>query len=170
MYPFITIFLLMFGVPTAPGQPHQGSVCQTRTVAHGTLPDPACTPGAVNPNVTQANIATTICQVGWTATIRPPVAYTNRVKTAQMRLYGETGNPRTYSEDHRVPLETGGAPTDPRNLWPQPHDAPGAPGSATKDRIENYVHAHICSGQMALATGQAVFLGDYVAWAADHHV
>ncbi len=35
------------------------------------LPDPACTPGTVNPAVSQANIADTICKSGWTSTVRP---------------------------------------------------------------------------------------------------
>ncbi|TFE31045.1 hypothetical protein E0F15_11245 [Frankia sp. B2] len=31
------------------------------------LPDPACTPGATSPTVTQADIDATICKAGWTA-------------------------------------------------------------------------------------------------------
>ncbi len=42
------------------------------------LADPRRTPGVLNPNVTQANIRSTICSRGWTSTIRPPVSYTTR--------------------------------------------------------------------------------------------
>jgi hypothetical protein len=47
--------------------------------------DVRCTPGAINPDVTQATIGKTICVPGWTAKIRPPVAYTNLLKTALLR-------------------------------------------------------------------------------------
>ena len=62
--------------------------------------DPLRTPGVVNPNVTQENISSTICKRGWTATIRPPVDYTNALKRRQMRAYGETGPLSAYQEDH----------------------------------------------------------------------
>ena len=47
---------------------------------HGQLPDPRCTPGSVDPDVTQANIGSTICKSGWTKTVRPPEAQTERFK------------------------------------------------------------------------------------------
>ena len=78
------------------------------------------TPGALNPDVTQANIHTTICVRGWTRTVRPPVEYTNDLKMRQMREYGESGPTSTYQEDHLISLELGGDPRDPRNLWPEP--------------------------------------------------
>ena len=65
-------------------QPH-------RHRAAAILADPVRTPGVLNPDVTQANIRSTICRHGWTATIRPPVDYTNALKRRQMRQYGETG-------------------------------------------------------------------------------
>jgi hypothetical protein len=37
-------------------------------------------PGMLNPDVTQANIRSTICRHGWTDTIRPPTSYTNALK------------------------------------------------------------------------------------------
>jgi hypothetical protein len=42
---------------------------------HAILADPARTPGVLNPDVTQANIRSTICRRGWTSTIRPPSSY-----------------------------------------------------------------------------------------------
>ena len=58
--------------------------------ANAILADPLRTPGVLNPDVTQGNIRSTICRHGWTATIRPPVDYTNDLKRKQMRQYGET--------------------------------------------------------------------------------
>ena len=37
---------------------------------HGQLPDPRCTPGSIDPHVTQADIRSTICKKGWTASGR----------------------------------------------------------------------------------------------------
>ena len=86
------------------------------------LPDSHLTPGAVNPAVTQANIQQTICERGYTKTIRPPVSYTEPLKRRQLREYGYADQHIWhYEEDHLVPLEVGGAPRDPRNLWPEPH-------------------------------------------------
>jgi len=37
-------------------------------------------PGAINPQVTQANISTTICVPGWIQTIRPSLSYISALK------------------------------------------------------------------------------------------
>jgi hypothetical protein len=117
--------------------------------AHAILADPVRTPGVLNPDVTQANIRSTICRHGWTETIRPPVSYTNPLKRRQMRRYGETGSLSAYQEDHLISLELGGSPTDPRNLWPEPY-----PRAADVDKIENELNAEVCSGQLTLAQAQ----------------
>src|SRR5579859_6584528 len=99
------------------------------------LPDSHCTPGAINPDVTQDNIDSTICRSGFTKTIRPPVSYTSSLKREQIKEYGYTNtNTRDYEEDHFISLELGGNPTDPKNLWPEPHSSPNE-----KDLIENYL-------------------------------
>jgi hypothetical protein len=117
--------------------------------ASAIVADRVRTPGVLNPDVTQANIRSTICRHGWTATIRPPVDYTNALKRRQMRLYGETGSLSGYQEDHLISLELGGNPTDPRNLWPEPY-----PRASAVDRIENDLNAQVCSGQLTLAQAQ----------------
>lgn len=110
---------------------------------------PSLTPGALNPDVTQANIHETICVHGWTKTVRPPVEYTNELKLKQMRVYGLTGSPRDYQEDHLISLELGGDPRDPRNLWPEPY-----PRAAKVDTIENELNAKVCTGKLTLAEAQ----------------
>ncbi len=107
------------------------------------------TPGVLNPEVTQATIAETICRQGWTKTIRPPTDYTNELKRRQLREYGRTGALSDYQEDHLISLELGGHPTDPRNLWPQPY-----PRAAEVDQEENHLNDLVCSGQISLAEGQ----------------
>jgi len=113
------------------------------------LADPVRTPGVLNPDVTQANIRSTICRHGWTDTIRPPVSYTNPLKVKQMREYGETGSKSDYQEDHLISLELGGNPTDSRNLWPEPY-----PRAADVDQIENELNSEVCSGELTLAQAQ----------------
>jgi hypothetical protein len=117
--------------------------------ASAILADPSRTPGVLNPDVTQANIRSTICRHGWTETIRPPTSYTNDLKRKQMRQYGETGSLSNYQEDHLISLELGGSPTDPRNLWPEPY-----PRASDVDKIENELNGEVCSGQLTLAQAQ----------------
>jgi hypothetical protein len=107
------------------------------------------TPGVLNPEVSQANIRSTICRHGWTSTIRPPTSYTNELKRKQMRQYGETGSLSDYQEDHLISLELGGNPTDPRNLWPEPY-----PRATAVDQIENELNAEVCSGKVTLVQAQ----------------
>ena len=115
--------------------------------------DRHCTPGAINPEVTQSTIATTICQPGWTKTVRPPVSYTNTQKSIGMLRYGQPQQPKLYEEDHLIPLELGGSPRNPDNLWPQPWAEPN--GANTKDhKFEDVLHDKVCSGQMELAAAQ----------------
>ena len=80
-------------------------------------PDPDTTPGMINPEVTQANIQQTICVRG-TATIRPPISYTNTLKRQQLQAVRYTDkNQAHYEEDHFISLELGGNPRDAKNLW-----------------------------------------------------
>ena len=111
--------------------------------------DLARTPGVLNPDVTQANIATTICVSGWTKAIRPPTGYTNDLKLKQMREYSVGGSPSDYQEDHLISLELGGHPTDPRNLWPEPY-----PRASAVDAIENELNRRVCSGDLSLERAQ----------------
>jgi hypothetical protein len=112
------------------------------------LPDKTCTPGVADPRVTQANIQQTICVKGYTATVRPPVSYTNQVKLQSYADYGIS--PSVKAElDHLIPLELGGAPADPKNLWVEPGSIPNP-----KDSVENRLHAEVCAGTVTLQAAQ----------------
>jgi hypothetical protein len=113
------------------------------------LPDPELTPGVFNPAVRQATIRRTICVHGWTKTVRPPASYTNRLKLQQMAQYHETGPPSAYEEDHFIPLELGGAPRDPKNLWPEPHTE-----SRASDPLETSLKVKVCDGRLTLAAAR----------------
>jgi hypothetical protein len=146
-------------------QPAAGS-CRRRGSGLDALPDPRCTPGALNPTVTQASIGVTICRSGWTSTVRPPASITAREKLASIASYGDA---RTsgFEYDHLVSLELGGAPNDARNLWPE-RDYATRRGFYLnpKDRLEGKLNRLVCSGRMTLARAQRLIAGNWVAAAA----
>ena len=61
-----------------------------------------------------------------------------------------SGTAAGYEEDHFIPLELGGAPRDPSNLWPEARTGPHA-SSAKKDLAENRLKAQVCAGTITLA-------------------
>ena len=135
----------------------------TTDAASPGVPDPRLTPGAINPAVTQANIYQTICVRGWTRTVRPPEEYTERLKREQIAAYGHADQRlRDYEEDHLIPLELGGSPTDPRNLWPEPHVVPGGWGSFVKDRLENALNIMVCERRITLATARHAIAENWI--------
>jgi len=134
------------------------------SVCASDLPDPALTPGAINPGITQENIQQTVCVKGYTKTIRPPAHLTNKLKKRQLREYGYADtNPKRYEEDHLVALEIGGAPDDPRNLWPQPWSSEW--GAKKKDQLENALHRKVCAQEIPLAEAQHAMATNWIeAW------
>ena len=136
-----------YTVTLRPGQ------CHARD--DGRLPDPACTPGSLDPRITQADIATTICRAGWTAAVRPPASATDRAKhDVAYPAYGIPAG--TSSElDHLVPLELGGS-NDISNLWPEVGRVPNV-----KDAIENRLHVEVRAGRVSLAAAQLAIAADW---------
>jgi len=128
------------------------------------LPDPSLTPGTINPDVTQENIHSTVCVKGYTKTIRPPAHYTNKLKKRQMREYGYADrNPKHYEEDHLIALSIGGAPHDPRNLWPEPRKSEWS--AKQKDRLEFVLYKMVCAQEMSLADAQHAMATNWIeAW------
>lgn len=128
------------------------------------LPDPMLTPGAINPDVTQQNIQQTVCVKGYTKTIRPPAHFTNKLKKRQMREYGYPDrNPKHYEEDHLIALSIGGAPDDPRNLWPEPRNSEWS--AKKKDRLELVLYKMVCAHEISLAEAQHAMVTDWIsAW------
>ncbi len=134
----------------------------TGCVSQGGLPDPACTPGAIDPRVSIATAAGTICTSGYAATVRPPVAVTDRIKREQMAAYGLQGQPLSaYELDHLISLELGGAPADVANLWPEPWTGDG--NAHQKDAIETHLKRGVCSGAVSLADAQRMIATDWLA-------
>ena len=130
--------------------------------AQGALPDPVLTPGALNPAVTQENIGETICVRGWTRSVRPPREFTYQLKRRQMRAYGYAGS-RLSDFEEVVPLSLGGAPDDPRNLWPEPFFPANDWGADRKDQLEAVLSRLVCAGRVSLAEAQAAIATDWIA-------
>jgi len=127
-------------------------------------PNRVLTPGLANPEITQDNIQVTICGHYWsTKSVRPPAGYTNRLKIEQIQEYGDQDtDPRDYEEDHLIPLELGGDPWSPQNLWPEPYVASIPEGGARfKDHVENYLHERVCAGGISLPTAQQEIATDW---------
>jgi hypothetical protein len=160
--------LALAAAPTAQAAGHSTAVSATRAAAvcsqaYLPLPDPNCTPGVLNPDVTQDTIYDTICVSGWTATIRPSTTYTNRLKAQGIIDYGYADTYMgDYEEDHFIPLELGGSPTDPGNLWPEPHYVTSGSGTSyTKDGVETKLKRAVCAGQVTLADAQNALVTDW---------
>jgi hypothetical protein len=108
--------------------------------------------------VTQANIQSTICSYGYTNAVRPPESVSEPEKKASLAAYGEPGLLHDYEYDHLVPLELGGAPNDPRNLWPEPGRTPNP-----KDEFERRLREMVCAGEMLLITAQREIANNWIA-------
>ena len=152
--------------PTAAVSPSPTATHATGTItvnpAGAVLPNRARTPGAVNPAVNQANIGQTICVTGWTATIRPPPAFTTRLKREQLATgYTYKGDTAAgdYEEDHLISLEIGDAPNAEANLWPEPYNSPE--GARVKDVVENTLHTLVCDHAITLATAQRAIAANW---------
>jgi hypothetical protein len=141
--------------------------CHVRVLngaAGDVLPDRTCTPGAVDPAVTQATIQRTICVRGYTATVRPPESDTGRYKHESLAEYGMTYRP-TIEYDHLVPLELGGA-NSVSNLWPEPNTARAAGVNNPKDTVENALRDAVCGGRISLSAAQQAIATNWTTAAA----
>ena len=114
-------------------------------VANQVLQDPACTPG----DVLTTSIST-ICVSGYTQTVRNvPLSEKEAVFAEYGISYSDHSN---YEVDHLISLELGGS-NDISNLWPE--SSVITDDSFTKDKLENYLHAQVCSGALALTDAQS---------------
>lgn len=151
------------------------------------LPDPKCSPGSINSNVTQENIDQTICKSGWTDTLRASSSVMSRAKKQSMDSYQIAEdrangvstykvNGKTYTInfaktkntkkngvvefDHIVSLQLGGSNAA-SNLYPEPPKT-GARGTTnTKDDVENKLNDAVCARKVSLAQAQSAIASDW---------
>ncbi len=127
----------------------------------GTVPDDqvaSCLSDKAGTNVQVDDAITVnlICTLGYSKCIRNvPQAE----KMAVYQSYGLTGNHTGYCDskqgcevDHLISLELGGS-NEQTNLWPEPYQ--GTEWNAhVKDQLENFLHAHVCTGDISLDQAQ----------------
>ncbi|MEU1661872.1 hypothetical protein ABZ527_38260 [Streptomyces griseofuscus] len=64
-----------------------------------------------------------------------------------------------YEEDHLVPLELGGAPRDPGNLWPEPYS--GSQTAHSKDGVETKLKNAVCAGTVTLSAARSAIKNNW---------
>jgi hypothetical protein len=145
--------------------PTETANCSTTLKNGFPIPDTRCTPGAINPTVTQQVLQSGKFKTSCTR---------DKSSTASEKAatYGEynithpghnTGQTQTCELDHLISLELGGADTV-DNIWPQ-----CGPDGVTlakryfkiKDKVENYLAAQVRAGSMTLEDAQRGIATDW---------
>jgi hypothetical protein len=129
------------------------------------VPDPKCTPGAINPSLTldvlkNPNFATACVRDKATQPIDKAATYRWYQIPKPTQNAGET---QTCELDHFISLELGGADTL-DNIWPQ-----CGPSGVTldkrffkrKDTVENYLAKQVRDGKMSLTDAQKGIAADW---------
>jgi len=119
-------------------------------IAAHVLPDPTKTPGVLNSAITPTMIKDTVCKSGWTATVRPPTSFTDKLRNADTPA---DHKPLDGELDHLISIEDGGAPADPRNLWWMIYA--DHYGARVKDVLETKLKRLVCAGTITLDQARA---------------
>lgn len=146
-------------------RPSLTSGCHTGIRNEIPLPDPRCTPGAVNPTLTLNVLEDRDFRTGC---VRDN-ATTAEQKAGTYSSYAiphpsdNKGAMQTCELDHLISLELGGADTL-DNIWPQC----GPPGVALsqryfkqKDMVENYLAMRVRNGELDLSEAQQGIAADW---------
>ena len=142
-----------------------GQSCSVRTSNGFSLPDPMCTPGAINPTVT----AEVLQDPSFRTDCVRSHATSESQKDGTYALYGiphptqNSGQSQTCELDHLISLELGGADTL-DNIWPQcgpPDVALSERFFKRKDAVENFLARQVREGKMPLADAQKGIATDW---------
>lgn len=146
------------------------AACATRLSNGYPIPDPNCTPGAVNPTLTLAVLADPKFRTGC---VRDN-ATTAQQKATTYLAYGiphpanNRGTTQLCELDHLISLELGGADTI-DNIWPQCGPDMVAARERyfkQKDAVENYLAGEVCTGAMDLTEAQKGIAADWTQYLA----
>jgi len=151
--------------PGRPGRPVRPVVTSSRTDCRwhhyrdGALgSDPSCAPGALDPAVA-GHAARTICNPRWLAATGggrlPPETRDRLVIDYQL-----PGPVSSYVVARVVPIEDGGSPTDPRNLYVLPLDGWG--GERTQAVVADRLHNQICAHRVTVAQAARTLEGNWL--------
>jgi hypothetical protein len=116
--------------------------------------------GAIDGEVTQANIRRTVCAPRWASAARPPASFTSGLKSklAKDRKLSASEASK-YELDYLIPLALGGHPKRMENVWLLLRD--GEWGARTKDRLEAKLVQMVCSGEIPLLEAQEAMRTDW---------
>jgi len=142
------------------------SPCQTHQTRTGfTLPDPACSPGAINPTVSLEVLRDSL----FTTRLLRDAVTSHREKEVLYARYGlehpehNRGKEQICELDHIVPLELGGADSL-DNIFPMCDTRPVPFAERSfhlKDIVEHYLSWAVRSGQIPLETAQQDIAQDW---------
>jgi len=139
--------------------------CKPRVKNGLPLPDPSCSPGAINPTLTLAVLKTK----GFTTKCVRDQASSPHEKQQTYTWYkikkpaNNSGSTQTCELDHIISLELGGADTV-DNLWPQCGPAKVALNKRyfkQKDAVENFLNREVKAGRMKLSDAQQGIAEDW---------
>lgn len=146
--------------------PPAGKSCKPIQKGAYLLPDPKCTPGAVNPTLTLTVLKDKTYSTG--PCVRDKATSASR-KSDTYGWYdlvsppGNTGKTQTCEKDHLISLELGGSDTL-DNIWPQcgpDNTVLNQRNFKQKDMVENYLAAQVRSGAVDLGTAQHGIASDW---------
>ena len=139
--------------------------CNTHLTNGFPVPDPNCTPGAINPSLTLE----TMQKKTFTTKCLRDVATSAQIKTKTYLWYNfkrpanNSGATQTCELDHLISLELGGADTL-DNIWPQCGPKRVVLSKRyfkQKDMVENYLAAQVRAGNKDLAEVQKGIASDW---------
>jgi hypothetical protein len=142
----ILIILTFLFVATLASAPHCRKINIDKSSGFCTVPDPALTPGELNPTLACVSNADR------------PRSVTNAEKNAILAAYGYPASTKKSSGefDHWFPHWMGGSDTA-KNIWFEPHA--GKFGSPAKDKVELLLWRSVCVNKtMTLDQAKAVYL------------
>ncbi len=144
---------------------------KTRNGIEYTLPDPDCTPGAINPGLKLSVLK----KAGFHTLCERDKASSAHAKDKTYSWYGiaqptnNTGKKQVCEKDHLISIEIGGADTL-DNIWPQcgpDHKTLDERYFKQKDLVENYLAAEIRKGHRKLAEVQEGIARDWTQYLDD---
>jgi hypothetical protein len=137
--------------------------CRWRLYPDGAIgADPHCAPGLLNP-AAAAHPKVTICARSWLAAAQrsaPSAQHDNDQLDKLLIEYQLPGSPLTYTIAHVVPIEDGGSPISPLNLYPLPIEGYG--GAETQAIIADQLHQQICAGKTPVQRAAQLLEGDWL--------
>ena len=151
--------------PLTPASSPSPGKCKTRKKNGFLLPDPGCTPGAINETLT----LDVMTAKGFdTACVRDQATSAEKKQETYSwykipKPASNTGKNQVCELDHLVSLELGGADTL-DNIWPQcgPSKAIlNARYFRRKDAVENFLAGEVRNGKIALAEAQKRIAEDW---------